>query len=269
MSYDVSDFATDVIDASHEHPVVVDFWAPWCGPCQQLSPVLESLAAATNDWTLVKVNTDTHPAPAQQYGVRGIPAVKLFIDGEVTAEFTGARPKHAVQQWLQEHLPSPADDAFADAKAALDDGDEDAARQQLAALIESAPDHVEARLLLAQLVVFDDPARALTLIEPLDVAEPEARLRQDSIETIAQLLQTTSLAELPEGAPQRPYYEGIQALRDHYFDTALQRFIDVVRLDRDYADDGARKACVALFTLLGPEHEATQQYRRTFDMALY
>jgi putative thioredoxin len=99
-------FQTQVLDKSHDKPVVVDFWAPWCGPCRVLGPTIEKLAKESGGaWRLVKINADKHPALMQRYGVRGIPAVKLFVDGEVSAEFTGALPEAQLKRWLDEHLP--------------------------------------------------------------------------------------------------------------------------------------------------------------------
>ncbi|RMF65478.1 MAG: thioredoxin [Bacteroidetes bacterium] len=105
--HEVRDFEADVIEASRTRPVLVDFWAPWCGPCRMLGPTLEQLAAESDGaWTLVKVNTDIHPDLAARYEVRGIPTVKLFIDGEPVDGFLGALPAFAVKRWLKKALPS-------------------------------------------------------------------------------------------------------------------------------------------------------------------
>jgi putative thioredoxin len=270
MSYEVNDFHADVIEASAEAPVLVDFWAPWCGPCRQLSPTLESLAEAADDWTLVKVNVDDHPAPAQEYGVRGIPAVKLFVDGTVEAEFTGVKPKPQVQSWLDAHLPSEQKSRIEDARHALEAGDRQDAEHLLWPVLEDNPEHTEAQILMARALVFKDPERAQMLADAAESADPELRQIRESVQTVARLY---TLAEEPDALPDHDmrdtYVAAANALTDHDFDTALEHFIDVVRTDRDYDDDGARKACVALFTLLGSDHPATKEYRRTFDMALY
>ncbi|QXD16127.1 thioredoxin [Rhodocaloribacter litoris] len=102
-------FQKEVLDKSRQKPVLVDFWAPWCGPCRVLGPTLEKLARESKGkWRLVKVNTDRHPELSMRYGVRGIPAVKLFVDGEVRGEFVGALPEPAIRRWLDEHLPAAA-----------------------------------------------------------------------------------------------------------------------------------------------------------------
>ena len=100
------DFQSDVIEASKTTPVLVDFWAEWCGPCVYLSPTLEKLAEEAGDsWTLLKVNTESQPELAAEYGIRSIPNVKLFVNGEMSGEFIGALPEEEIKRWLETNIP--------------------------------------------------------------------------------------------------------------------------------------------------------------------
>ena len=268
--FEVENFQQDVLAASRRQPVLVDFWAPWCGPCRVLGPVLEELAQEQDTWKLAKVNTDAHPELAGQYGIRGIPAVKLFVDGEVVDEFTGALPDYAVRQWLEKALPSENKQRVEQAQHALSTGDTEAAERLLEQVLQQEPGHPQASVLLAQVLVFRDPERAASLVEGAAFAGPGFVQVEEAVGTVARLLHLQAHpGELPEGTGQDAYHEGLDALARRDFDVALQHFIQVIQQERYYDDDGARKACVALFTLLGPQHPATRRHRRTFDMVLY
>ena len=122
-------FQTDVIEASHSVPVLVDFWAEWCGPCRMLGPVLEILAEkADGKWQLVKMNVEEHPEIAQAYRIQGIPAVKLFSNGEVIAEFVGAQPEPTISKWLEEHLLPEQNQKLESAQEDFEAGEGDLAR---------------------------------------------------------------------------------------------------------------------------------------------
>lgn len=268
-TFELQDFQQDVITASQARPVLVDFWAPWCGPCRTLGPILEKLAAEQADlWTLVKINTDQHPAVSAQFGVRGIPAVKLFVEGNVVDEFTGALPEYAIRQWLEKALPSEAKQRLAEAEHALLTDDPERAEALLEQVLAEEPTHPKARILLAQVVLFDNPGRAETLAQATAAVEPSYLMQGEAVRTLAALLQQNP-DDLPAGEGRGAYARGLEALKTQDFDAALTAFIEVVRTDRYYADDAARRACVALFNLLTPEHPMTRKHRRTFDMWLY
>ena len=270
MAYDVANFQNEVIEKSYQTPVLVDFWAPWCGPCRTLGPILEKLARENgNAWTLAKVNTDENQEVSMQYGIRGIPAVKLFVDGQVVNEFTGALPEPAVRRWLDEALPSETKKRLTQAEAALNTNRADLAEPLLRAVLADEPDNAHARILLAQLLAFRDPDEAAALADGA-TGEPGLTQIAEAIQTLARLTHLHDhLDDLPDEPGKAAYVDALNALAQHDFDTALTKLIAVLQQNRYYDDDGARKAGIALFTLLGPQHPATRQHRRTFDMWLY
>ncbi len=260
------DFDADVITRSHTIPVLVDFWAPWCGPCRVLGPTLDKLAEeSAGRWELCKVNTDDAPGIAQRYGVRGIPAVKLFVQGEIVKEFTGALGEAQVRAWLREALPSEEEARLKEAEALMDGGDVTAALPLLMKITAQNPDYDRARIRLAQLLATRDLSRAHRLVEDVDAD-------RDLLPVVEAIRMVVSACESrpSDDAPGRMLYTAaLEAIGDGDFNAALRHVIAVLQQDRFYGDDAARKLGVALFTILGPAHALTKQHRRTFDMWLY
>ena len=156
------DFGAEVLDASMDAPVVVDFWAEWCGPCKVLGPILEKMAAkADGAWTLVKVDTESWPDLAQIFRISSIPTVMLFDQGRPVSQFQGALPEEQIQKWLNEFLPAPEAGSLELAQAAFDDYRYDEARQLLVRALATDPENQAAKLLMARTLFLFDPDAAV------------------------------------------------------------------------------------------------------------
>ncbi len=270
MGYDTEDFATDVIDRSFTVPVLVDFWAEWCGPCKVLGPVLERLAQQqTGSWVLTKVDTERHPTIAAQYAIRSIPNVKLFVDGKVSNEFVGALPEPQVVEWLRQALPSKYRTQLDGAKQLLEEGSAAKAEEILQTVVAAEPGNDQAIVLLAQAVLSSDPSRAVGLVAPVALGSEYF----DSAEAVRALANMFTIEEdlslLPVDSARDVYLAAIRAARAGDFEAAIDGFVDVIRRNRYYDDDGARKACIAIFRLLGEDHPVTKSQRIAFSSALY
>ncbi len=268
MNVTLETFQQEVGDASFKTPVVVDFWAEWCQPCRMLSPVLEKLAKEANGkWRLIKINTDEQPELAQEFQIMSIPAVKLFSQGKVIAEFVGALPEVEIRKWLEKHMPSESKNQLEMAKAMLQAGNLAKARKLLEGTVKQEPASAEARALLATLLVPDELDKAVDLVKPIEDESPFANVA-NAIRALHRLVHLTGTAEEPK-ADWQLYRQGVAAFEKGKYAEALEAWIELLGRNRQLDDDGARKACVALFNLLGNEHELTQKYHRRFTSSLY
>lgn len=269
-----ADFRTEVLDRSHEIPVLVDFWAEWCGPCRVLGPVLESMAEqAQGRWELVKVDTERFPEIARALRIQGIPAVKLFHAGKIVGEFTGALGQAQVALWLQQHLPAPTDDAWSRAQSLVAAGDHEAARAALELILQENPAHDQARLEFAKIQLRDDPSAARSQLESI-TGEADAYGTAQNLLHLVGVVEWARTEKAPaDGSGKDPealalYREAARDFATGDWNAALGKWVDVVGRDRALDDDGARRACIALFAVLGEDHELTRTWRRRFSMAL-
>ncbi len=276
-----ADFVAAVVERSHQVPVVVDFWAPWCGPCKNLGPILERLAHEyAGQFLLAKVNVDESPAVAQQLQVRNIPLVIGFRDGAAVSEFTGAQPESAVRQFLDAILPSTTDQAAAAGTEALALGDPAEAERQFAQALAGNPRHPVALLGTARLQgERGENEVALETLARMGIApralEQEAERLAAELRSAAPAKDAPDLEVLRQAATARP--NDLQAGLDfakalvasRRYAEALPGLVELVARDKSFADEAARKAILDVFEILGAAHELTQEYRSKLARALF
>lgn len=263
---EVRNFQTDVIERSFEKPVVVDFWAEWCGPCRVLGPVIESMAAEQNDlWELAKVDTETHQEVALQYGIRSIPNVKMFVDGEVVAEFAGALPRHQIQKWLDENLPNEEKTSLETLLNSFSDYPDAEFMSRMQLFLLENPENDAAKTALAKHLVFSEPAKARELIAQVKVGHAQFDEAED-VHVLADFFET-GFDEKTEIAGAMRKSKAAFEFNDP--EVGMQELIRAVSIDKTFQNDLPRKAAIAFFHLWGMAHPLTKKFRRLFDMTLY
>ncbi|MEM7373543.1 MAG: thioredoxin [Bacteroidota bacterium] len=260
------DFQRDVLDKSQEVPVVVDFWAAWCGPCKILGPVIEKMASEAKDrWVLVKINTEHHQDLAMQYRIQSIPAVKMFYHGKVVGEFMGALPEFQIQRWLDKHLPDPRLHQLEALFQKWNESKDETTLSRLEAYVAENPDLWKGSLRLASIKLATDPAKARELVAPIHQGHELYSESQDII-ALADLTDVDA-----EGHPKvlEMMAKAKSAWQAQDVDQTLDALIQAIMLDKTYSDELARRAVVAIFHQLTEQHPLTKKYRPRFGMALY
>lgn len=275
-----ANFEQAVIEQSRQVPVLVDFWAEWCAPCRALKPILEKLADEYQGrFVLAKVNSDHDQSLATMCGVRSIPNVKAFVNGELVDEFLGAVPESAVKQFIDGLLPSPAEAMRADAMAICRQGDTAKALAMLDEAMHLDPGNENLRIDTAGILLdLGKTADAETLLAGLS---PAAR-QNPRVEALFSRLEFAAKSTgLPDAATLenriRDNENDLDArlsLANFYvsqrqFEPAMDQLLEIIRRDRKFGDDIARETMLSVFNLLGGQEELVARYRRLLASALY
>ena len=268
-------FAEAVVAESRNRPVVVDFWADWCGPCRVLSPVIEKVAAEFGeDVLLATLDTDRNPNTSMTYGIQAIPAVKAFIDGEVASEFTGALPEEHVRAFFAALTATPAEVAAAEADELAATGDLAAAEARYRELLAEDDDNGDALAGLAAILLErGEREGAEELIERAGSNRRAKALRHHLfLEEFSGKHDAAALEQEARHAPDDPrarYRWGVMLAAHARYEEALDELLESVRLDRHFGGDAARKAALAVFDLLGLESALVREYQRRLTQLLF
>lgn len=282
LEVNLGNFQEAVIALSQKTLVLVDFWAPWCGPCRALGPILEKLAEEMQGaFVLAKINSDENQELSQKYQVRGIPAVKAFKNGQVVDEFTGALPESAIRQFLEKHLPKPGDDLRAAAMDAMAQGKTAEAQALLQEALQQNPRNDQARLALAHLAIQQgqhaEAQAQIDAMSPLFQMETEVEGLKALLEFTAEArkappmptLEATIAQEKGDTRALAMYQRALVLLLQGQETAALDQLIEMVERHKNYEDGLARKTILKIFALHGNQGTLVEQYRTKLSRALY
>jgi putative thioredoxin len=277
-------FIKDVIEESRRQPVLVDFWAPWCGPCKQLTPVLEKVVkAAKGKVKLVKMNIDDHPAIPGQLGIQSIPAVIAFVNGQPVDGFMGALPESQIVSFLErltkDRIGGEEKDLLKAADAALVDGDPAGAADIYAQILEQDQGNVHALAGLARCYVetgaIEQARQTLAMVPEAKRNEAPVAAARAALELAEQAKSLGPIAELEQKVAANPAdhqarFDLAVALNGkNRRQEAVDHLVEIVRRDRKWNDDGARKQLVQFFEAWGPADEATVAGRKRLSSILF
>ena len=265
-----ADFEFEVIAYSHQVPVVVDFWAEWCGPCRTLGPLLEKLAEeGAGAFRLAKINVDDNPNVALRYNVRSIPAVKAFQDGQVVSDFVGALPEAKVRDFLRALAPSKTDLTLEKAQSYLIRQQAREAEKLFRQVLEGSPSNPAALLGLSKsLLMQGHCAEALQTLKSIpsgkELASVEIMLH------LAEALGKASAGEISgDDSMSAAYVNSLHLVARNNIPAAMDGLLDILRQDKRYRNGEARAVMIGILELLGEENPLTRQYRNELASVLF
>jgi putative thioredoxin len=266
-------FEQDVIQKSHEKPVVVDFWAAWCGPCRMLGPILERLASEPgSNFILAKVDVDVNQGLSMRYGIQGIPAVKAFKDGQVAGEFVGALPEPQVRQFISELAPSEGEISKKSIEDLLGDRQWNEAEEAYRELLLEDPDNSEAKISLTRaLIPQGKGCEAKQLLEELQ-GNYDLQAKSERLMPVAEYVCSVGDSDddgLELTVVEAQYRQAARLLSRGSLAPAMDGLLEVLRYSKEYRDGQAKLVLIGIFELLGDEDPLTNIYRREMASILF